>query len=279
MPIDPTQNQSLPSFSAALEARRAVLEAMPESMIQRRIRIDVIDASESATRALRNVDDELRVALVAEYGERVTRILDGLETTARAARQAEAALGTKEETADVSAVHDEVVAMYERLFTDASSLALRGFLPKERLAAPRDLKSYQGTLQALLWIIEVFRDVWSSVEGETPVKLADLARADDIATRMADAMGKKSLGALRASAVETRVRAISLLIREYEELRRMVTFVRWFEGDFDEYVPSLYAGRGGRGKKDVEVDVDVDEDIPAPPATPSPVNGGPPFGS
>lgn len=274
MPTEITQSPSVPSFSAALEARRAVLEAMPETMINRRIRLDVIDASESTTRALRNLDEELRAMLVAEYGERASKILDGLETTARAARQAEAALGTKEETADVAAIHAEVMAMYERLFTDASSLALRGFLPKERLAAPRELKSYQGTLQSLLWVIEVFRDVWPSVEGETPVKLADLAAADALAARMADAMAKKSLGALRASAVETRTRAMSLLIREYEELRRMVTFVRWFEGDYDRLVPSLYAGRGGRGKKDEPAN---DEDLPV--SGPVPNNGGPAFTS
>ncbi len=270
----PTEiHPTVASFSAALEARRAVLEAMPEAHINRRRRIDVIDASESVARALANIDDELRAQLVSEYGERASTILDGLETTARAARQAEAALGTKEESADVAAVRDEVMAMFERLYTDASSLALRGLLPKERLAAQRDLKSYQGTLQSLVWIIEVFRDVWPSVQDETPVKLADLAAADALATRMADTIAKRSLGTLRASAAETRVRAISLLIREYEELRRMVIFVRWFDGDQDRIVPSLYAGRGGRGKKDEPMDDDV------PVSGPVPNNGGPAFTS
>lgn len=28
-----------------------------------------------------------------------------------------------------------------------------------------------------------------------------------------------------------------------------ISFVRWFDGDADRIVPSLYVGRGGRGKK------------------------------
>ncbi len=283
MPIDPNQTQNQNSFKAALEARRAVLDAMPEAHINRRLRLDVIGVSENVTSALGSIGDELRVELVAEYGDEATKLLDGLETTSRAARQAEAALGTKEESSDVAALHEEVMAMYERLLTDATSLVHRGLLPKERLAAPRDLKSYQGTLQSLLWVIEIFRDVWPSIAGETPVKPADLERADALASRMADALGKKQHGALRALAMETRTRAFSLLVREYELLRRMVTYVRWFEGDYDRIMPSLYAGRGGRKPRDVEPPVDVDGEDGEQPVTPVtgpvPNNGGPAFAS
>ncbi|MBN8612403.1 MAG: hypothetical protein J0L92_17555 [Deltaproteobacteria bacterium] len=281
MPTDiHTQNQN--SFKAALEARRAVLDAMPEGHIQRPVRLDLIGASETVISTLRGLTDDVRIELVAEYGDRVTNVLDGLETDVRAARQADAELATKEESADVGALHEEVMAMYERLLTDATSLVHRGFLPKERLAAPRDLKSYQGTLQSLLWVIEIFRDVWPSVASETPVKTADLDRADDLASRMADALGKKQHGALRAVALETRTRAFSYLVRQYEELRRMVTFVRWFEGDFDKIVPSLYAGRGQRKPKVVDVEDDVstddEEELTSVPG-PVPNNGGPAFSS
>lgn len=266
MPVDPIQTptQIHNSFKAALETRRAVLDAMPEAHIQRPVRLDLIGASETVIGTLRGLTQDQRAELVAEYGVRATSILDGLETTVRAARQADAELAIKEESTDVAALHEEVMATYERLLTDVTSLVHRGFLPKERLSATRDLKSYQGTLQSLLWVIESFRDVWPSIASETPVKTADLDRADELASRMADALGKKQQGAQRAIALETRTRAFSYLVRQYDELRRMVTFVRWFDGDFDRIAPSLYASRGRRKAKD------EDEAVVDAPVTPAP---------
>ena len=43
-----------------------------------------------------------------------------------------------------------------------------------------------------------------------------------------------------------RDQAFALFAKKYDELRRAVWFVRWQEGDADEYAPSLYAGRGSR---------------------------------
>ena len=40
---------------------------------------------------------------------------------------------------------------------------------------------------------------------------------------------------------DTRQRAFSYLIRTYDEIRRAVLFVRWYEADGDTYAPSLYA--------------------------------------
>lgn len=89
----------------------------------------------------------------------------------------------------------------------------------------------------------------------------------------------RQTGSARAAAAELRVRALSLLVREYEELRRMVTYVRWFEGDADTFVPSLYAGRGGRRpKEDTEVVTDTDTPVTPFPG-PVPNNGGGPFTS
>lgn len=281
MPTDTTQIQFQNRFKAALEARRARLDAMPESHIQRPVRLDLLLATASVTETVRTFDPELRAALVDEYRDRATNILDGLETTACAARQAEAELDTREDSTDVAAIHEEVMTMYERLFTDATSLVQRGLLPKERLAVARDLKSYQGTLQSLIWILEIFSGAWSTLSTETPVKVADLERAAEIASRMTDALGDKSHAVQRAAAMETRTRALSLLVREYEELRRMVTFVRWFEGDADDFVPSLYATRGPRKPKGVDADDDVvtgDEEPVTPVPGPVPNNGGPAFG-
>ncbi len=45
-----------------------------------------------------------------------------------------------------------------------------------------------------------------------------------------------------------RARAFTLFSRAYDQVRRAVNVLRWDEGDADSIAPSLYAGRGGRGK-------------------------------
>ena len=83
--------------------------------------------------------------------------------------------------------------------------------------------------------------------------------------------------------MELRARALSRLVRVYEELRRMMTFLRWHQDDVHAITPSLWANRGRRGRaRDVEPepkpsDDDVVPDAPGGPFAPSPNNGGPPF--
>lgn len=52
----------------------------------------------------------------------------------------------------------------------------------------------------------------------------------------------------RASASDDRVRAYSLVLAAYSEVRRATSHVRWHQGDAESFAPSLWTGRGGRGK-------------------------------
>jgi hypothetical protein len=40
-----------------------------------------------------------------------------------------------------------------------------------------------------------------------------------------------------------------VLVRNYEEVRRIVTYLRWYEGDADAIAPSLFAHRAGRRRR------------------------------
>lgn len=279
------------TFKEALEARRSALVAMPEERILRRARLDVVTVSAMASTAASRVA-EMRGELVAQFGRSAGDLLDGLEITARAARQAEVEHDTSEDASELQALHQEVLGQYERLIIDADSLCVRGFLVKERLAGSRDTRSYQGALSSLLGVINVLRESWPTIQTKTPIVMADLDHADAVASRMSTALTTRQSGTARIAAAETRVRALSLLVREYELLRRMVSFLRWFDGDADSIVPSLYAGRGGRRPKDeplkdgplkdgpsdpVSDDV-IETDTPVTPvAGPVPNNGGGPF--
>lgn len=277
------ESQGDTSYKAALDARRERLAAMPEEMINRRIRLDVPVACTTASAAVHNVA-ELRSELVAQFGSLAEQILEGLDTTARAARQAAIEHEGQDESLQLAPIHRELVAIHERLLIDAESLAVRGHLSRDVVASYRDVRSYQGALDAVLGLVSVLREKWSSLAAHTPITDEVLDAADEIANRFGRALATGPQASGRLAALETRTRALSLLVREYEELRRMVGFLRHFEGDAERYAPSFYAGRRGRkGKVGSDEDALEDNDNSAPTGGQSgsepvmPVNGGPAF--
>lgn len=67
---------------------------------------------------------------------------------------------------------------------------------------------------------------------------------------MLTTLGEREQGASRVPAAELRLRALTDLVRRYDEIRRMVSYLRWNEGDADDIAPSLYARRPGRKAQD-----------------------------
>jgi hypothetical protein len=67
---------------------------------------------------------------------------------------------------------------------------------------------------------------------------------------------------------------VSHLVSVYDQVRRMITFVRWSEGDADAIAPSLYATPRGFHRT-----ASVNEPAPSPPdalvVTPEPVTPEP----
>ena len=68
---------------------------------------------------------------------------------------------------------------------------------------------------------------------------------------------------MAAEAAEIRQQAFTLFVNNYDQVRRAISFLRWNEGDVDDIIPSLYAGRS-TGKRKNGSDV-----LPAPAANPN----------
>ena len=98
-------------------------------------------------------------------------------------------------------------------------------------------------------LVQVLRNHWPQIAGHTPLTELDLERAQRAAQLMQNAMGARDQHVDRLPANELRLRALSLLVRAYTELRRKVSYLRWYEGDADLIVPSFWAGRGRRTKR------------------------------
>jgi len=95
----------------------------------------------------------------------------------------------------------------------------------------------------------IFQEAWDTVHDKTTVTSEEVERAAVLGSELHIALGLRRVGAdLQSKPPEsqlTRDRAFTLFVRAYDEVRRGVTFLRWYEGDVDSYAPSLYA-RGPR---------------------------------
>lgn len=93
-------------------------------------------------------------------------------------------------------------------------------------------------------IAETLTEVWPKIEGKTLIQPAEIARARTLGEQLVRLFAVREKSSASAEVTETRQRAFTLVVRAYEEIRRAMTFLRWYEQDADTLAPSLYAGRG-----------------------------------
>jgi hypothetical protein len=290
---------SAPAYRLALESLRSALMAMPEDEVERHLRLDPSAAAMTAEASAKKVAP-FRAEIVERFGADAGTLLDELTTIARATRQADIELAGQSPATDLSAIGEEVRAAHVLLMTDADALANRKLIDPARLTPARDVQGYQALVRSTLLVAFVLREHWSRIEEHTPLTESDLDRAESIAQRLSAALGDRDNGVLRAPAAELRTRAVSKLVRHYEELRRMMTFVRWYQDDVDSITPSLWAARGRKSRSQSRgtepggtepggtepggtepggTDTPPVVVEPAPPVAPQPNNGGGPFTS
>lgn len=271
--IDPsTPAMDGPLFQAALDLHRSRFGEMPEALIRRQLRLDPTAAYNVVWGSTKKVE-AFRAALVAQFGAPAGELLDRLPSVAMAARQADIDVKIAEDATDVAALHREMMKAYKRLVTDGDSLIQRGHLPEDALDQARDIQGYQASLDSTLVAVRVLRQSWSRLSGHTPLTAADIDGAEAAAARMSQAISNRDHGVTTRPAAELRTRALSALFYDYDELRRMMAFLRWREGDAESLAPSLFAGRGRKASDDDATEAPT----PETPGPALPVNGGPAF--
>jgi hypothetical protein len=111
-------------------------------------------------------------------------------------------------------------------------------------------------------LVEAIRARWTDIESKTAITQQELDRAERLQQRLNRLLGLKDQQTPNINAAsEQRRRALTLLLRAYDEVRRAITYLRWKTNDIDDIAPSLFAGRGGRRKST--------ETTPATPTTPA----------
>ena len=167
---------------------------------------------------------------------------------------------------------EELKGLYARLDADARALALRGIIDGERLAFLAGVNGPRNTAASTFLLVELFRKSWDKVVGKCATTLAELDEAERLAERLENAVGVKEQGPANVpEAAKNRHKAYFLFVRAYDDARRVVSLLRWRDGDADKIAPSLYAGR--YKKSGTEVGGPEPEQGAAPSNT-APANGG-----
>ena len=234
-----------PALKSALDERRPSLLAMSDQDVDRLPKVDASDAAEIVLGSVPQIAHQ-RPAFVAQFGAEAGTMVDELPVVALATKQADVELTAAASNSDLGRMESDLRDEHTLLMTDAQSLANRKLLDPQRLDAGRGTLSYRQLIHSTLVLVALLREQWSSISDKTPITTADLERAEEKATRMLTTLGERDQGVTRLPAAEMRLRALTDLVRRYDEIRRMVTYLRWHEGDAEEIAPSLYSGRKGR---------------------------------
>lgn len=176
--------------------------------------------------------------------------LDMLETYALAAGQAHAqyvlATGEVESIPTLSA---DLTKMRDVLLADVHVLGKRELIDVSRIELLKGPNGFKNLAFDVMSIASLLRDHWLEIEGKTGLTIAELDAAETLADRLATAIAFRDEGGA-SDAVDLRHRTFTLFINAFDEVRRALTYLRWHVGDLEKIAPSLYQGRGGRGKKD-----------------------------
>lgn len=267
---------SLP-YQEALAAVRSELEAMkPEELVTINFPIPpTVVAVLGSMPELKSFREDI----ARELPRFEMKNLDNLDLYARAAGQAHAEYVLASAPSEpIAEMFEELTKIRALLYADVNVLAMRNLVDASKLKELKGPAGYKNVTFDVLALIALLRKSWAAVASKTGVSAADLDHAERLCHQLNLAVGLKEQGsAAKTEASETRLRAVSLFMNAFNQVRRALTYLRWDEGDLESILPALFNGRF-KGASKAEVDEAVPPITPAP-AQPSTNGGAVPTGS
>lgn len=160
----------------------------------------------------------------------------------------------------------------EVLYSDAKALALRGLIPEESLQDYDGLIGYINVANDLQMLCTALGSRWTSIAGRCATTREELDFASRMAGRIIRLVGERNQSAAKVQeASDKRARAYTLFFECFDEIRRAVVYVRWYEGDADAYAPSLHTTSHKTRRSDKKAKSPAPSE-PETPAQPQPPN-------
>lgn len=148
----------------------------------------------------------------------------------------------------------EAMPLREGLLRTAELLAHYQIVSVERVAAIRSGAGHADLASGLLALGRMFIELWPRIHDKVIAEREDVERALTLSAQLQKALAlheaEKSPLLKPTSRRYLRAQAFTLFYRAYEETRRGVSFLRWYEGDVQAIVPTLYMRRPRRPSPD-----------------------------
>lgn len=229
------------SSSEALDVLRDELLAMdPRTLVP--VNLDVPTCALLVMGVVKDLE-VYRPALSELCGADRIRCLDRLDLVARAALIAHARRQAFDTGVNLQPAAAELTKIRDALHAEARALVARDVLHPGVLGELVGRNGFKNLCVDVLQLVSVFDANWFAIEGASGITRSYLARAETLADRLALALGERAQAGVTAAA-DIRQRAFTLLLDTYDDARRIITYLRWKEGDYDRIAPSFYANRG-----------------------------------
>ncbi len=178
------------------------------------------------------------------------------------------------------------------LLPAAKLLIACNLLKEEQIAGLKGGHGYRDVADDLLTLSGLFATNWSRIEGQVPIRRAQLDRLQGLGEKLLQMLGIREMTPERiAATADIRARAFTLLDNAYSEARRAVTTLRWNEGDADAIAPPLRSRPVVRRPEEkpatnatqptttTTTSTTTTTPVPTTPAAPSPFPRSNPFGN
>jgi hypothetical protein len=132
--------------------------------------------------------------------------------------------------------------MSEMFRSDINALVAHKFLVKDDLPPAAETNSYQNVTKALHLNAQFLRDNWSTVNGNCALKPADVDNALELCSHVESMLGDRTTAqSVARQSAKVRQQCLTATVRAYNQVRRVMGYVRYDNDEFETIVPSLYA--------------------------------------
>lgn len=143
---------------------------------------------------------------------------------------------------DYPALVREAQALRRRLAAAAGHLADLGLLDTQEVEQIQRGRGHIGTGDGLLALATIFQKHWSMVRDNTPIERQELHQAAELGARLLAVVTERREQRRRSSSHRAdglHRRAVHMMCDVYEEARRVVAYIGWYEPELRP-LPSLY---------------------------------------
>jgi hypothetical protein len=258
--VTPARITRVENAGASYRAVEAEILALPEDKVGR-VTTDVAQAAAVALGALPNLLKLRSDFNALADSDRFLQTLDKLQDYAMAAFYAHLRALPSGTDKEVLELLERGKPIREQLLVIAEGLVSFKLFDAALVASIRDGQGNLDTAKDLAALAALFSANWDRVANKVPFGIELVEEAGKLGANLLHAIGITDVGEVRKDTsfdwLSLRARAFRLLVTQYDEVRRAVTFIRWHHGDANAFAPSLHVGARKRRRQSSEDDESV----------------------